>query len=162
MATPRTAAAESAGADQILRLVRTFAAPRAAVFRAWTDPQQLVQWWGPEGYTVPVCDMDPRESGAWRTCMLSPEGTQHWVSGIYREIAEPDRLVFTWAWDDDNGERGHETVITIELRDKDGGTELTLTQQPFESVESRDAHNQGWTSSFNCLEAHTSGRTQHG
>ena len=78
-----------------LRLSRTFRAPREGVFRVWTDPQQLIRWWGPEGFTVPACAIDVRPGGAWRPAMRSPEGKDHIVSGVYREVLPPARLVLT-------------------------------------------------------------------
>ena len=145
-------AAQDAGAsDRRLRIVRSFAAPREAVFRAWTDPKQLVKWWGPKGYTCPDCDMDVREGGRWRTTMRSPEGTNHVVGGVYRKIDAPHLLSFTWAWSTD-GTPGHETLVTVELSERGRTTEMVFTQEAFESVTARDGHNQGWTSAFECLD----------
>ena len=69
-------------AEPVLRLERTFAAPRAAVFRAWTEPEQLVKWWGPRDFTVPVCEIDLRRGGTWRTCMRDADGGEHYVGGV--------------------------------------------------------------------------------
>ncbi len=135
----------------VLRLSRSFAAPRDRVFRAFTAPSQLVRWWGPKGFTVPACTLDVRAGGAWRTVMRSPEGKDHIVSGVYREITPPARLVFTWAWEEE-GARGHETVITIELFETPGGTRLELTHERFETEDSRNAHRDGWSSCLDCLE----------
>ena len=121
--------------DLVLRISRSFAAPRERVFRAFTAPAQLVKWWGPKGFTVPACTLDVRPGGAWRTVMRPPE-----------------RLVFTWGWEED-GARGHETVVTIELFEAPGGTRLELTQERFETEDSRDRHRHGWSSCFDCLEA---------
>lgn len=144
-------AARDAGADRRLRIVRTFAAPREAVFRAWTDPTLLAKWWGPKGFTCPECDADVREGGRWRTVMRSPEGVAHIVGGIYRRIEAPSLLSFTWAWATD-GTPGHETLITVEFHERGKTTEMVFTQETFESVTARDAHSQGWTSAFDCLD----------
>ncbi len=136
---------------RIIRLTRTFAAPRERVFRAWTEPEQLIKWWGPKGFTVPEHSIDVRVGGAWRTTMRSPEGTNHIVAGVYREITPPERLVFTLGWETE-GPRGHETVVTIEFHERDGATELQLTQELFESETSRDMHNQGWSTSLESLD----------
>jgi uncharacterized protein YndB with AHSA1/START domain len=145
-------AARDAGAtDRRLRIVRSFAAPREAVFRAWTDPKTLVKWWGPKGYTCPDCAMDVREGGRWRTVMRSPEGTNHVVGGVYRKIVPPRLLTFTWAWSTD-GTPGHETVITVELNERGKVTEMVFTQETFESVTARDQHSHGWNSSFESLD----------
>jgi uncharacterized protein YndB with AHSA1/START domain len=137
--------------DMVLRLSRSFAAPRERVFRAFTAPTQLVKWWGPKGFTVPACTLDVRAGGAWSTVMRSPEGKDHVVSGVYREISPPERLVFTWGWEED-GARGHETTVTIELFETSGGTRLELTHERFQTDDSRDRHGHGWSSCFDCLE----------
>ena len=136
---------------RVLHLSRSFAAPRDRVFRAFTVPTQLVKWWGPKGFTVPACTMDVRPGGAWRTVMRSPEGTDHIVSGVYQEITPPARLVLTWAWEED-GTRGHETVVTIELSEIPGGTRLELTHEVFETEDGRNRHRDGWSGCFDCLE----------
>ena len=135
----------------ILNLSRSFAAPRERVFRAFTSPAQLARWWGPKGFTVPAGTLDVRAGGAWRTVMRSPEGKDHIVSGVYREILPPERLVFTWAWEED-GARGHETVVTIELSETPGGTRLELTQERFETEDSLERHRHGWSGCLDCLE----------
>ena len=149
-------ASPAADPERVLRMTRTFAAPRETVFRAWTDPARLAKWWGPEGMSVPVCDMDVRPGGAWRTCMRSPEGADNFVRGVYREIVAPEKLVFTWAWEAD-GVPGHETVVTVEFHERGASTELVLTQQVFETAKSCRLHHEGWSSSFDCLEQHLTG-----
>jgi len=139
------------GRESSLWLSRRFKAPRERVFRALTDPGQLAKWWGPKGFSVPDLALDVRPGGAWRTTMRSPDGQDHIVSGVYRDIVPPSRLVFTWAWET-TGARGHETVVTIELFEIADGTRLELRQELFESVDSRDRHEQGWSSCFDCLE----------
>ncbi len=155
-ATAEAGAASAAGTntDRVLTITRQFAAPIEAVYRAWTDPKQLAVWWGPESVTTPHCETDLREGGRWRTCMRMPDGSEMWVGGVYREVAPPDRLAFTWAWDQEDGSRGHETVVEIELTANDGGTELRLTQSLFQDSEACKLHNEGWTSSFVCLDTH--------
>jgi uncharacterized protein YndB with AHSA1/START domain len=83
--------------------------------------------------------------------MRNPEGKDHTVSGIYRVIEPPRRLVFTWAWDDDAGMRGHETEVTVTFEPAPGGTRMTLVQQTFADVDGRGRHAHGWTLSFVCL-----------
>jgi uncharacterized protein YndB with AHSA1/START domain len=138
-------------AERVLVVKRTFDAPRDLVFRAWTDPQHLVHWFGPRGFTLPSCTLDLRPNGAWRSCMLSPEGREHWVRGIFREIVEPERLVFTWAHENADGTPGHETLVMVTFDEQGGRTKLTLRQAVFESVEERDSHRGGWTSSLERL-----------
>jgi uncharacterized protein YndB with AHSA1/START domain len=95
--------------------------------------------------------MEVRAGGTWHTVMRSPEGKDHIVSGTYREIIPPERLVFTWAWEE-AGARGHETLVTIELLEAPGGTRLELTHEVFETEERRDRHGHGWSGCFDCLE----------
>ena len=137
--------------DTLLQLDRLIAAPPDKVFNYWTDPTLLMRWWGPEGFDTPEADMDVREGGAWRTVMRTPQGERKPVSGVYRVIDKPHRLVFTWAWDDEQGKRGQETEVTVTFVAAPGGTKLTLTQQQFATVDSRDGHGKGWSSSFDCL-----------
>ncbi|HEY4473203.1 MAG TPA: SRPBCC domain-containing protein [Stellaceae bacterium] len=133
-----------------LTITRVFDAPREVVFAAWTDPKQAARWWGPQGFTTISCEMDVRVGGAYRACMRSPEGTRHCRRGVYREIVTPERLVFTYAWEDDAENLGHETVVTVTFAGLGGGkTRLTLHQAVFETMAARDSHQAGWTS---CLE----------
>ena len=136
---------------RVLRMERVFAADRQRVFDAWTDPEKLVRWWGPEGMTVPRCEMDVREDGAWLTTMRNDKGEDFTVSGIYRIIEPPSRLVLTWAWHNDGVRDGHETELTIQLEAVAGGTRLILVQQTFKDGDQRGNHMGGWTSSFNDL-----------
>jgi uncharacterized protein YndB with AHSA1/START domain len=136
----------------VLRINRTFEAPRERVFRAFTDPGRLQRWWGPEGMSAPVCELDPRPGGAWRTTMRSSDGKEVTVSGVYKEIDPPSRLVFTWAWTQEDGSRGQETTVTLEFLDRGEATELVLTQEGFVDEEIRGKHQQGWGSCFDCLD----------
>lgn len=137
--------------DQVLKVERLIAAPPERVFDLWTDPDQLVKWWGPDGVDIPDHDLDVRPGGHWRTTMHLPDGSRQTVSGIYRQIERPRRLVFTWGWLDENGKRGHETEVTVTFESAPGGTRLRLVQQAFETKQSRDMHGVGWESTFDCL-----------
>lgn len=135
-----------------LTLSRTLNTGRETAFDAWVNPETLVRWWGPEGFTTPELDMDVREGGAWSTVMLSPEGSRHHVSGVYKVIDRPNRLVFTWSWTQDDGSKGHETEIEVTFTTKGDKTLMTLVQKVFKEVEHRDNHEKGWTSSLDRLE----------
>ncbi len=143
---------EESADDRTLVLERVFKAPTDKVFAAWTDPQILVQWWGPEGLSIPECDLDVRPGGAWTTTMAGKDGMQLVVSGVYREVSPPTRLVMTWAWQQEDGTRGHETEIVVTLEEVPEGTRLKLVQSVFQSVEQRDNHDMGWQSTFNDLD----------
>jgi uncharacterized protein YndB with AHSA1/START domain len=138
-------------AERELVITRVLDAPRSLVFKVWTQPEHLVRWWGPKGFTAPSWEMDVRPGGAWRACIRSPEGTDLWMRGVYREVVAPERLVFTFAWET-QGEPGHETLVTVTFAEQDGRTRLTFHQAVFESVESRDSHHGGWSECFDRLE----------
>jgi uncharacterized protein YndB with AHSA1/START domain len=152
--TPRSNAAArldaaAASADRELVVSRMLDAPRRLVFQAWIEPEQAARWWGPQGFTTLSCAMDARSGGAFRLAMRSPEGTVHCKRGVYREVVAPERLVFTYAWEDAAGNLGHEMLVTVTFAEQGGKTKLTLHQAVFETVTARDGHRTGWTS---CLE----------
>ena len=151
MAAKNSAAAQSAELELVI--TRLFDAPRDLVWKAWTEPDRMVQWLGPRGFTGTILKMDARPGGTYRFHLRSPEDTDHWVQGVYREILEPKRLVYSWAWTDAEGTpTGPETLMTVTFEEHDGKTKLTLHQAIFESVTARDAHRGGWTSSLDRLE----------
>jgi uncharacterized protein YndB with AHSA1/START domain len=133
-----------------LTITRTFNAPAALVFKAWTQAEHLVRWLGPKSHPAREVEVDFREGGAWRACLRSPDGEDLWMGGQYREISPPDRLVLTFAWDS----TGFETVVTIRLEEVGERTVMHFHQAPFASVDSRDSHNEGWSSSFDRLAEH--------
>ncbi|MEO8193813.1 MAG: SRPBCC domain-containing protein [Gemmatimonadales bacterium] len=135
-----------------LVITRVFDAPRALVWKAWTDAEELKQWSAPKGFTLPVNEGDLRPGGKWRSCMRKPDGTELWLGGVYREIVEPERLVFTHAWDDENGKPGPETVVTVIFSERGGKTEMNFRQAGFASADSRDGHAEGWGECFDRLE----------
>lgn len=143
-----TTSATKAPAQHELIITRTFDAPRSLVFKAWTTPEHMVRWLGPRDFTAPSCKMDFRPGGAYRACICSPDGKNYWMRGAYREIVEPERLVFTFAWEEE-GERGRDTVITATFGELGDKTRMTFRQAFFETIEQRDSHNEGWTE---CLE----------
>lgn len=139
-----TANATNAKPQHELVVTRTFDAPRRLVFRAWTRPEHMVRWLGPKDFTAPSCTMDFRPGGAYRACIRSPDGKDYWMRGIYREIVEPERLIFTFAWEEE-GERGRETLITVTFGEQGEKTRMTFRHAFFESVEERDSHHEGWS-----------------
>jgi uncharacterized protein YndB with AHSA1/START domain len=147
MAARTSAAAKRAEPELVI--TRVFDAPRRLVFNAWTDPDQIAHWWGPQGFITLACEMDVRPGGAWWRRMRSPDGTEHRKRGVYREIVEPERLVFTYASEDEAGNSGHESLVTVTFADLGGKTRLTLHHAAFDTTDARDAHQHGWTS---CLE----------
>lgn len=99
----------STSPEKDLTIARVFDAPRSLVFKVWTEPQHFVRWLGPKDFAATSCQMDVRLGGTYRACIRSPEGTDYWMQGVYHEIVEPERLVFTFAWEDENSQPKHQT-----------------------------------------------------
>jgi uncharacterized protein YndB with AHSA1/START domain len=142
---------EAKVSETTLRLERLIPSPPEVLFALWTDPAQLLRWWGPEGYEASVHVLDARPGGRWRTTLRGSDGNVLAMSGVYRIVEPPRRLAFTWAWEDASGGRGHETEVTVNFEATPGGTRLVLLQKRFESKQARDNHNIGWSSSFDRL-----------
>ena len=140
-----------------LRLSRVFDAPRERVFAAWTDAGQFMQWMGPAGYGLDVCELDVRPDGAWRAKGYKPDGSRFAKSGVYLEVRRPELLVFTWAHhaiEDWASARGHETTVRVEFRAVGSKTELVLTHGPFVDAPSFAGHEFGWKGCFEKLESY--------
>lgn len=153
-------------AAQTLVFTRTFNAPRDLVFRAWTQPQQVMRWWGPKGFTTPICRIELRLGGVFRTCMRSPDGKDFWSQGVYHEIDEPSRIVFSDAFADEQGNTVSprqygmsddwptETIVTVSFSEHAGKTRLTLQHWPLKPGAERDLCQQGWNESLDKLAEH--------
>ena len=125
-----------------LALVRNLDAAPAKVWRALTEPEMLKKWMAPDdAFKVPVAETQVRVGGRYHIVMISPDGEEHDVSGVYREIVPNKKLVYTWAWKT-TPER--ESIVTIELRSAGSGTELTLRHEQFADEEARNRHEHGW------------------
>lgn len=109
-----------------LSITRVFDAPPAVVFKAWTDPKQMEQWWGPDCFTNPVCELDPRPGGAWRIVMRAPDGVEYECGGVYSEVIKPERLVFTNNAYDHEGKSLLEGVTSVTFAAQGAKTKLTL------------------------------------
>jgi uncharacterized protein YndB with AHSA1/START domain len=146
-----------------LNLTRFFDAPRELLWRAWTEPEQAMRWWGPKGFTSPVCKIDLRVGGKYFNCMRSPDGRDFWSTGVYREIVPKERLVMTDSFADEKGNvvsATHygmspdfplEMVITVTLEEKAGRTKLTLLHEGIPEGRMRDLTEAGWNQSFDKL-----------
>jgi uncharacterized protein YndB with AHSA1/START domain len=145
-----------------LVLNRVFNAPPARVFRAWIDPQQMAQWWGPKGYTAPVCELDARPGGAWQVHMQAPDGHVQPMGGTYHEIVaplddRPGRIACTTFVKDTAGRYLVEGLHVITFTaTPDGKTSLrlesTLLQLAPEWSAARDGMKEGWSTSLDKLE----------
>ena len=141
-------ASRQVDAATTLAIRRTFPAPRERVCRAWTDPTELMRWWGPKGYETPSAEVDLRAGGRYRLAMRKlPDGEVFHLTGVYQEVRPPERLVYTWRWEAEP-ELG-ETLVTVEFLDRGTFTEVALTHERFPSDAIRDRHGEGWSS---CLD----------
>jgi uncharacterized protein YndB with AHSA1/START domain len=141
-------------APRTLTLERVFDAPVDLVWRCWTEPEHLAKWSAPRGYTIPEGEGDVRPGGKWRCHMRDPDGGDHWLGGVYREVVPHKLIVMTHAWDDENGRPGAETVVTVRFEDLGERTKVTLEQTGFDSDESRDGHRGGWSECLDILAEH--------
>lgn len=133
-----------------LRLTRTYPVAVEKVWRAWTDPQALSQWFGPgEMNSVLVAEMDVRAGGRYRI-RFRAEGGEHEVAGVYQEVEPLRRLVFSWAW---HSTPERVSQVTVALRPVAGGTELDFLHERFFDQAARDNHKRGWTGTFAKLDA---------
>jgi uncharacterized protein YndB with AHSA1/START domain len=133
-----------------LRLERTFDAPAEAVFDAWTNPEVLRRWWAAEAtWRTPVAEVDLRVGGGYRLAMEDPgAGTMHTVRGEFREVRRPERLVYSWAWEEPEGHVGHTSTVTVEFISDGERTTVLLEHSNLASAESREGHRAGWEGSL--------------
>ncbi|MDF5713636.1 MAG: SRPBCC domain-containing protein [Rhizonema sp. NSF051] len=148
--------------DREIVITRIFNAPRELVFKVWTEEKHIEQWWGPKGFTTTVSEMDFRPGGTWRFVMHGPDGTEYPVSGVFREIVPPERIVTSDQFDEGfealvkaDVPRGI-TVVTTLFEDLGDKTRLTL-RILHATAEDRRKHEEmgvigGWNSSFECLD----------
>jgi len=145
-----------------LEIKRFIKAPRDRVYAAWTDPAQLREWFGPENVGTRDLVAETRVGGKFRWDLTNPEGEEMTVQGEYRDLQPGRKIVFTWQWQDDEPWENHNSIVTVELSDVVGGTEVRLRHEQFPSEESRDNHNDGWNSSLNKLEKFFNEKAQAG
>jgi uncharacterized protein YndB with AHSA1/START domain len=122
----------------------------ARVFAAFLTQAELAEWWGPKGFTSPSIDLDPRVGGAYRIAMQPPEGDVFHLSGEFLEVDPPERLSYTFRWEEPTPD-DRETVVTVTLREVDGSTNIVLDQGVFATEERLALHTQGWTDSLERL-----------
>lgn len=143
-------------ADREVTITRVFDASRALVFKVWTDPQHLAQWWGPHGFTTPVCEFDARVGGALRIHMRGPDGTVYPMQGVIRELVAPERLVFSSVATDTAGKPLLEQLTTVTFVEHDGKTTMTMHSRAVAVAEAGVGHLQGmeagWTQTIDRLE----------
>jgi uncharacterized protein YndB with AHSA1/START domain len=141
---------ERAG-ELTLEIKWSLPAAQAVVFRAFSDPDELERWWGPEGFSVPSLDFDPRVGKRYRIEMQPPDGDRFYLSGEFREVDPPSRLAYTFVWEDPDPD-DVETLVELSFRDLGESTEVALAQGPFKTEARHDLHRSGWTDGFEKLE----------
>lgn len=141
-----------------LRLERTFDAPAEDVFDAWTNPEVLRRWWSADPtWRTPTVEVDLRVGGSYRLSMENPEdGSRHTVIGEYMEIDRPERLLYSWAWENQGGQAGdapipepHVSLVSVQFLQEGGQTTVILEHSDLASQESAERHEAGW---IGCLE----------
>ncbi len=139
-----------------LVITRIFDAPREVVWKAWTDPKQMAQWWGPHNFTNPVCEMDVRPGGAILIYMKGPDGPANPMKGVFQEVVRLEKLVFTTsAFHDEKGNPGIETLNTVTFTEQNGKTTVKLesrfTRAKPEFAMAISGHKAGWNQSLDRL-----------
>jgi uncharacterized protein YndB with AHSA1/START domain len=142
--------------ERELTIVRIFDAPRALVFRAWTDPKMMAKWWAPKHFTNPVCEVDMRIGGALRIVMRGPDGSEHPMKGVFTEVVKNERIVFTNIAVDAAGNHLLEGKTVVTFEDIGGKTKMTLHTRAAGKVPQAafmlGGMEQGWTESIDKLE----------
>ena len=140
-----------------LTIERTYDAAPEVVWQAWTDPQALSKWFGPEEtQAVLDVDIDVKVGGRYRIAFVTGDGERHDVGGIYREVRFPSLLSFTWAW---RTTPERESLVTIRLEPAGGGTRLVFRHEQFFDQAARDRHEGGWSGTFRKLDRFLQGET---
>jgi uncharacterized protein YndB with AHSA1/START domain len=135
MPKDESAAVSTKARDREILLTRTYDAPRDLVFEAWIDPVHVGEWWGPEGFTTTIHEMDPRPGGTWRFIMHGPDGVDYPNRIDYLEITKPERLVYTHSSDEEPPQIQFEA--TLNFAERGGQTELSL-RMLFRTAAERD------------------------
>ncbi|MDQ0590414.1 SRPBCC family protein [Variovorax paradoxus] len=132
-----------------LTLRRHYPVAAEKVWRAWTDPQALKAWFGPEEIvSVPLAEVDLRVGGRFRVAMLAADGETHDVSGVYQELVPNRKLVFSWAW---RSTPERESRVTVRIEPDGTGCELVLLHEQFFDEAAREGHSHGWTGAMGKL-----------
>ena len=141
--------------EREITITRIFDAPRQLVWKAWTDPKHLAQWWGPKNFSNPVCEVDARVGGKWHIVMRAPDGQEYPCGGVYHEVLEPERLVFTNIAIDAEGNPIIDGFTTVLFADEGGKTKITLHTRGTALVDYAAAYLQGmeagWSQSLDRL-----------
>src|SRR5437763_17162758 len=137
--------------EQSIEMNRVPPAAPSVVFAAFSDPDKLAKWWGPQGFTVPSLEFDPHVGASYRIEMQPSQGDPFYLTGEFREVGPPVRLAFTFVYEDPNPD-DVDTLVELSFRDLGESTEVVFTQGPFGTAARRALHRDGWTDSFDKLE----------
>ena len=135
-----------------LQIKRFIKAPRDRVYAAWADPEKLKKWFGPENVQTRDLIADVRVGGQFRWDCTDPEGKEVTISGEYRELQPGKKIVFTWKHEANEDWKNHSSLVTVELFDREEGTEVHLIHENLPTEASRDDHKQGWNSVLDKVE----------
>ena len=142
----------AARSDELtLEMKRVLPAAPSVTFAAFSDPNEIAKWWGPEGFNIPSLEFDPRVGESYRIEMQPPEDDPFFLTGEFREVDPPARLAYTFVWEDPDPD-DVETLVRLSFRDLGESTEVAFTQDPFKTEARRALHRAGWTDSFDKLE----------
>jgi uncharacterized protein YndB with AHSA1/START domain len=141
-----------------LELRRILAAAPSAVFAAFSDASELADWWGPEGFTTPSLEFQPRTGDSYRIEMQPPDGDPFYLAGEFREVDPPNRLAYTFGWEDPDPD-DVENLVALSFRELGESTEVALSQGPFKTEARQALHRDGWMESFDKLEKLLSARS---
>jgi uncharacterized protein YndB with AHSA1/START domain len=146
-----------------IKISRVFNAPPDRVWKRWTDPDQFLCWWGPKDFTGSYAKFDLRVGGKYLGCMRGPDGTEYWGTGTYKEIIEPNRIVYTDSFADEHGnivpasyygmgsDMMTELEVEITFEDIGGKTRMTLEHCGLPEGEMLEQTKDGWNQSFDKL-----------
>jgi uncharacterized protein YndB with AHSA1/START domain len=137
--------------ELIVEMKRVFPAAPSVVFEAFSDPDKLAKWWGPEGFTAPSVKFDPRVGADYRIEMQPSEGDPFYLTGEFREVDPPLRLAYTFVYEKPDPD-DVDTLVELSFRDLGESTEVVFTQGPFKTAARRGLHRDGWTDCFDRLE----------
>ena len=137
-----------------LRIEREFEVPPETLFEWITAGARLLQWWGPEGMTIPEHDLDFSRTGPWYSVMRNVEGQDYKVSGQVTHVDPPHSVGFTWGWHDEDDRRGPESFVTLSVVETAAGARLIVDHRELPDDEIGAQHERGWISSVNSLAAY--------
>ncbi|EAQ03172.1 Aha1 domain protein [Pseudooceanicola batsensis HTCC2597] len=140
-----------------IEFVRDYPVAVTRLWRAVTEPVQLIQWFGPEGVYLDSCEMDFRSTGPWTCTMFGKEsGSRFKVSGQITHVSPPEEgtgtVGFTWAWHDDEDRRGPESHVSFTVEETGTGARLTLAHRDLAGAETAQGHTRGWLSTLRKLD----------